>query len=54
MAFVVNGETIQVVEGVHELTEPVIWWYLGTFNLSREDALAEAEALAETIRRGSR
>ena len=54
MAFVVDGEPVQVVQGVHELTEPVIHWYLGNFHLSREDALSEAEALAEAIRRGSR
>ena len=55
LAFVVDGKPVQVVQGVNgPLPEPVIWWYLGNFNLSRDAALSEAEALAEIIRRSAR
>jgi hypothetical protein len=55
LAFVVDGKPVTVIQGVHQqFTEPLITLSLGNFNLSREDALAEAEALAEAIRRGSR
>ena len=54
IATVVDGKPITVTQGVHEqLPTPVIPWFLGNFQLSR-DAMAEAEAWAETIRRGRR
>ena len=53
IATVVDGKPMTVTQGVHEqLTESLIPWFLGNFDLSREDAVAEAEAWAEIITRG--
>jgi hypothetical protein len=55
IATVVDGEPVTITQGVHQqLPTPVIRWFLGNFQLSREDAMAEAEAWAEHIRRGTR